>query len=344
MKPIGAAAAALLLLASACAGAQETPPQPAGWQALTIETKPAPISQTAGNGARYGALIFRGGLELKAANGMFGGWSGLEIDKGGRITAVSDDGAFFEAKVVLDAAGDLTGLSDARIALMRGLKGEPLDSKEWQDAEDIARLPDGRYAVSFERHHRIWIYDLDGKGPLAGGVEGPAAPQDMGENEGLEALTATPEGDLIAGREFSADHKPPTQFFRMRIDGNGGWIAGPAQVSENYALVALRPLPGGDYLALERFWFPILGSRTELRRYKAAGLADARPHLDGPVLASLLKPLALDNFEGLAVTPGANGATRLYIISDDNFSASQRTLLYAFDLPAEESTAKGAPR
>ena len=39
-----------------------------------------------------------------------------------------------------------------------------------------------------------------------------------------------------------------------------------------------------------------------------------------------------DNFEGIALQRRDGGGIRLWLISDDNFSASQRTLLYAFDL------------
>jgi len=39
----------------------------------------------------------------------------------------------------------------------------------------------------------------------------------------------------------------------------------------------------------------------------------------------------VDNFEGIAVVPRATGGIRLYIVSDDNASASQRTYLLAFD-------------
>ena len=38
-----------------------------------------------------------------------------------------------------------------------------------------------------------------------------------------------------------------------------------------------------------------------------------------------------DNFEGIAAER-RNGATRLYILSDDNFSPAQRTLMLAFDV------------
>jgi len=40
----------------------------------------------------------------------------------------------------------------------------------------------------------------------------------------------------------------------------------------------------------------------------------------------------IDNMEGIAVRRGTNGETLLYMISDDNFSARQRTLLLMFEL------------
>ena len=36
--------------------------------------------------------------------------------------------------------------------------------------------------------------------------------------------------------------------------------------------------------------------------------------------------------EGVAAVRMPDGATRIYILSDDNYSSRQRTLLYAFDL------------
>jgi hypothetical protein len=266
---------------------------------------------------------------------MFGGWSGIEVDSEGRFVAVSDQGSFLAGAMTTNADGDLTGLAETKIGVMRDENGEPLDGKQMQDAEDIAHLADGRYAVSFERHHRILIYDLAKNGPAGAAEKGPPVPQDLEENEGIEALTQAPDGDLIAGREFSATHEQPTQFFKLKLDG-GGMISGPARVRESYALVAIRPLADGDYVALERFYLPLIGMRAALKRFRGAGLIAAQPFFDGPQLAQLKKPLAVDNFEGLAVVPLKDGGARLYIISDDNFSDTQRTLLFAFDLPGSK--------
>jgi hypothetical protein len=40
----------------------------------------------------------------------------------------------------------------------------------------------------------------------------------------------------------------------------------------------------------------------------------------------------IDNFEGIAAREMPDGHIRLYVISDNNFSTSQRTLLYVFDV------------
>jgi hypothetical protein len=45
------------------------------------------------------------------------------------------------------------------------------------------------------------------------------------------------------------------------------------------------------------------------------------------------QPLPVDNFEGVAIGQAPSGATRIWLISDDNFSGNQRTLLLALDLP-----------
>lgn len=329
MRGLAALGFALALGASGPAASQNGD---GGWLPIAVSAVPAVISEKAGNGARYGALVFRGGVELTSENAMFGGWSGIEVDGEGRFIAVSDAGSFLKGKLTLNEAGDLVGVAGTQIAIVRDEKGQPIDAKFAKDAEDITRLQDGRYAVAFEGNHRIDIFDLDGKGPAAGSTAGPPVPQTMSSNEGIEALTVAADGDLVAGREFSAQHKPPTQFFKLSRDGEREMVTGPAEIDPNYGLVAMRRLASGDYLALERFYFPLIGNKIILRRYRGAGLTAKAPRLAGPKLAEFEKPLLLDNFEGLAVIEKPGAPIRLYILTDNNFSPRSRTLLYAFDL------------
>jgi hypothetical protein len=47
--------------------------------------------------------------------------------------------------------------------------------------------------------------------------------------------------------------------------------------------------------------------------------------------------MPVDNFVAIAATRRIDGGVRLYIMSDDNFSDRQRTIIYAFDVVSEES-------
>jgi hypothetical protein len=50
----------------------------------------------------------------------------------------------------------------------------------------------------------------------------------------------------------------------------------------------------------------------------------------GFALAVLRRPLTVDNFEALAVRPATDGRAFIYLLSDDNQSDRQRTLLLQF--------------
>ena len=310
-------------------------PRPEEWQAIRLSVRDAPLAPGAPDLAQVGQLKFRGGLEIASDDPRFGGLSGLYVDDAGRLLAVSDVGDWFAARLVLNDAGDLIGLADGKLTAMRGEDGQPLPDKEHADAEDITRLPDGRFAVSFEHTNNLRIYDLAGKGPFAGPDKTlpVAGAVRLDPNDTLEAIAAF--GDkLLIGAEG------------MRVHGGPFWIMAPASevppapvgrvsVNDGYGLVALDRLPDGDFLAMERFYAPLIGPRIFIRRVTQAGLTATPARWEGPTIADLGPPVALDNFEGLAITQSDNGSVRIYIISDDNFSRTQRTLLYAFDLAAQ---------
>ena len=135
------------------------PPAGAQAQALEIRSLPLVLKLDEPAATNVGHLRWRGGISMKANSASFGGWSDLQVAPDGRsLTSISDEGAWFTAAIDYDATGNLAGLSNAEIGKLRGLDGQPLDDKAWADAEGTARLPDGSWLVSFERHHRLWRY------------------------------------------------------------------------------------------------------------------------------------------------------------------------------------------
>lgn len=298
-----------LLLAGLCACAAPERQEPAAdqpaprWAAIRVEARPVALGT-----ALPPELSYAGGVALASPDtSRLHGLSDLRVDADGRLRAVSDDGDLFEATLAFDAQGRLVGLGGARLKPLTGPNGAALHGKTAGDAEGLAVLADGTMLVSFERDHRVLVYPADGGRPTAAPIPAARLPA----NEGLEALAAWPaEGAdaYLAGTEGGETFVCRLSARCARVD------LSPAP--DGYGLVA-ADLGGPEPLLLHRAWDPLRGNRIKL----TAG---------GRELLSLERPATVDNFEGLAAVRG-DGVTRIYLLSDDNFSDTQRTLLLAFD-------------
>lgn len=307
-------------------------PDPAAWTSIRVAARAVYLAPDDKSITTVGRLVFRGGLELQSDDPRFGGLSGLYVESDGRLLAVSDRGHWFAAKIVLNADGDLKGIVDPRVAALRNNAGALFEGKESSDSEDVTRMDDGRFAVSFEQTHSIRLYDLDHKGPNAAAdaelkLAGTAV---LEPNESLESVAPFDAGLVTAG-EGEFGRSAPFWIVPLQSETPPS-PAGMTSTNQFFSQVSLARLPDGDYLAIERFYAPVVGARIHIRRLKRAGLAATPARWEGDSIADLAPPISVDNFEGLAVTRGPDGGVRIYIVSDDNFSAMQRTLLYAFDL------------
>jgi hypothetical protein len=101
-------------------------------------------------------------------------------------------------------------------------------------------------------------------------------------------------------------------------------------------------LPDGDLLVLERHWSPLapMNLRSRLLRVRGDAVKDGAV-LQGTLVAELTAPLIAENFEGVSAFRNSQGATQLFLVSDDNFNGAQRTLLLWFEI--EEPPNSGNP-
>lgn len=316
-----AAALAAALALGACAPA-ETPsrppptPAPAG-AGLAIEAAPVPLDPDRPARTRIGRFAYAGGVWLTSEEtSRLHGLSDLKVWPGGRLLSVGDEGDLLEARLVLDGAGSLAGVTDAKLSALRGEDGQPLAThgKAEADAEGIAEFANGDRLVSLECDDRILFY------PHAGGPprRAPAPRAKFPYNRGMEGLAQSPDDGpdaYLVGAESGG------QTWLCRLSG-GCTPRTRVRVAFNEGLSALTPLADGRTAYLVR-GMGLRGVYVDLRILAADGsLVDE---------LRLAKPLTVDNYEGLAALPNPDGSTRFYLISDDNFSASQRTLLVAFD-------------
>jgi hypothetical protein len=275
-----------------------------------------------------GRLTFRGGLILRSRDRRFGGLSGLAVSAdGATLLAVSNAGWWLSGRLIHDADGVLTGLADMAIARIRGPDGAPTRGKSQSDAEGLARAPDGGYVVSLESPHRLWRYP-PGDAPWDSTPEVLALPEDLSArgNAGVEALGYLGDGRLLVlceGCRAGGD----LRGWAM----NGEWRALAYPHDGFHRPSDLAVLSDGRVLVLERGFSLWRGIDARLMWAAPESLGpDRRARLD--LIATIEQSELLDNFEGLAARPGPNGETLIYLVSDNNFSPLQQTLLLHFEL------------
>lgn len=319
MLPVLAAVCVLLATADAQA-------QPIEVFASPVDLKPSEPDLT-----RAGALTYTGGLVLTSPDDRFGGFSGLLASRDGTsLIAVSDRGYLLQLGVTFDSDGWLNGIADAALAPINDEDGAPVSGKRNSDAESLASAPDGGLLIAFERRHRIDAYQR---------LDSPARPMTvppqfplMPSNHGVEALTELADGRLLALSEGFQTDKGLMGW--LGTPGKGGafnWETLAYPYDGSFAPSGAATLPDGDILVLERSYGLLEGVRMRLRRIPARQM-NPGSLLASPILADMAEPFSVDNFEGVAVFRDPAGRLRIVLISDDNYSFLQRTLLLSFAL------------
>lgn len=317
--------AATLILAAVTTVAAPVAAQPIEIEADRQYLNPADRSQEG-----IGKLLWRGGLALTSPDPNFGGISGLLVaPDGGTMTAVTDRGYWITARLSYDSKGWLADVGEVRMAAIGGPNGAALKGKKEKDAESLAQLADGTHLVSFEHRHRIWRYPAAPVG-LAGGPVALAPPPDLADapsNGGIEALVRLRDSRLLGFVE-GRDDAPEVSAYLLE-DGRWSRLAYPRSGAYDPTGAAL--LPDGGVLLLERRFSLLGGLAVRLSRLAEAAIEPGAT-LVPEHLAELILPLTVDNMEGVATRRGPAGETLIYLISDDNFHALQRTLLLMFAL------------
>lgn len=305
--------------------------------AVHVTAQPLPLDTSDPARTRLGPLQYQGGLQLISKADGWGGLSGLRVLPDGRLLAISDRGSWLLLSAV-EQAGRLVGAGNALMGPLRDEAGKPL-GHPWYDAEGLELVPDGQGGsdalVSFERHHRVWRYGAAAP-DMAAKLSSTPQPVDgwpmtwlatLPENGGLEALAVTGGASLGISEDTSVG--------RFRADASSPWLAFNYKGQEGFKPTdaAFLPVPGRRLaLVLSRHFSLMHGVAATL---EVADLDQASSGtVTGRLLARLAPPVSVDNMEGLAVAPLPGGDFAVYLISDDNQNALQRTILLKFTLPA----------
>ncbi len=315
---------------------KDEPPAPPS--AIEIRAEPIPaFDHRDPSRRRFGKLDFRGGLVLTSPFKEFGGISSINVaTDGANFLAASDRSWWLRGRITYSGTRP-TGIAGAEMAPMLGPDGRTLAARGWYDTEAMARDGNTVY-VGIERVHRIVRFDFGKEGLLARArpIEVPAAFRSFPNNGSVEALAFVPRGSgplggtLIAiaerGRDRAGDHlafliggpRPGSFTIKRRND---------------YDVSDATILPGGDLVILERKFGWTTGLYIRARRIPIAEVR-AGALVDGAVLFEADLGQQVDNMEGISAHR-SGGETVLTMISDNNFSPLQRTMLLQFSLAEE---------
>ena len=316
MRAVALAVFGLLAAAEASAGP------------LTLEVRP--IEDFGSGVGPDSPLEFLGGLDVSSSSYAFGGLSGVDMIDAETAFMIGDSSTYVTARLVHEG-GRLVGLADAEIG---SLFPDGDMSKEAGDAEDVALDPNDRsrgVIVRERQANAMLTFDfIDGR-PTNFEPKLVGAPNRvLRSNSGLESVAYAPAGSPIAGDIVAIGERP----MRGETDLTG-WIAGKGSFTivrrDSFDVSSARFLPNGDLILLERRYAPAWGIAMRLRRI-ASDTIKIGARLDGDILLDAGMISQIDNMEGLAVSEDEDGRTILTLVSDDNFSILQRTLILQFAL------------
>lgn len=318
LRPLIAAVLLLLVVPPAVTGSAAD-----DGGAVAIDLRPVALAPDTPELRRAGALAFVDGWQLSSSDKRFGGISAMAVD-GERMVLLSDDANLFGL------------VFDPTTAQLQGYRlpvpdtAGPSARKQGRDSESMAVDPDsGTRWIAFEGTNEIRRFGSDGR------VEARVAPAAMADwpgNGGAEAMVRLGDGRFIVFAEEAPGPDGSTAallFDRDPTDPAARTIRFGYRAPEGHRITDAAVLPDGSLIVLNRRYTALEGVSIVVVRLVIDPVPVADAVLTGSELARLAPPLSIDNMEAVAVDT-VDRRTIIWMVSDDNFSRLQRTLVLRF--------------
>jgi len=275
-----------------------------------------------------GELRLTGVWELTSPHGWFGGFSALAPGPGQTLIAGTDRGFLLDIALAGDAPRAVPG-SFRYVGVTVGPRSEILD------LESLARDPQtGTLWGGFENFNVVMRWNADGTRTR----RAPPAIADWSANSGPETMTRLADGRFLVVAEQTeegSDTLHPGLLFAGDPLGPGKPVAFRVGTPADYDPVDAAQLPDGRVLILlRRVVYTVPAARFDT----AIAIADPRAIRAGAtwrgrVIQRMQGGIFADNFEGIAFAPSAQDPARgsIWVMTDDNMSVFQRSLLIRFD-------------
>lgn len=318
----------LLLAIAACGNA----PPPA-IEPLAVESVAVPFDARDAARQGEGRLRYAGGMALRSATSWFGGLSGLRCPD--RCYAVGDAGILLSFDRV-ERDDRLVGIENVRGGMLLDRDGAA-GTKATRDAESLVLSPGGAEAlVGFERTNSLWVVPLGQPEWRAKQVYTLPEMKDWPLNGGAETLVMLPGGVPLVIAEEAPDggDRPAIAIGAVqRPDGTRTNLAFRYRPPANFSPTDAVLLDDERLIILNRAFSPLTGVAMALVEVPLAEMREGAT-VQGREIVRLRPPVSIDNMEGIDIRREGERVF-IYLVSDDNFNAAQRTLLLKFELLPE---------
>ena len=289
-------------------------------QAVDIRVTPFPAL---GEDQVVGCTTIHTGMTLSGPD-AFGGISSMEV-RDNTLTLVTDNAKVFFLNIEQDDRGLITSVGSGTSIPITDETGTPLVG-EASDSEGLV-LEGETAIVSLERFHRVDLFSVMEDEWRTTETLLSRDDATLLNNSGFEALTRLADGRLMVISEGTDDNGWALAFISAHPSGRGPWTQHHYQSGSGTTVTDadVDPLTG-DLFVLERGFAQMTGPRVRITRVAVGDVGTSDP-MEGRQLGQYNFFHGIDNMEGLKVSRNSNGELILHMMSDDNFSDLQRTVL-----------------
>lgn len=288
-----------------------------------------PFSGLSAEGKAIGCMRMTSASTLYPSRGGFGGYSDLHLDQEtGILTMLSDSGHLFRSQATFNDQLAITALGPSKYFKIgvHGVAPKLMDTEAMVPVGDqwlITReRRDDAILVTFDEQAEEVRYDAT--------LTELVAPIEIPNNQGFEAASAIGEGRFLFIPEARESDLAPIMLYQ---DGQLTHIA-DYSILDGFAVTDIEVDLAADRLfILERFFSRRTGPKARIKLLALSGvLASDGDPLRPKELGRMGILDGIDNMEGLHFAKAPDGSDNLILVSDDNYSDIQRTVLMTLRL------------
>lgn len=268
-----------------------------------------------------------GATELSSEEKEFGGLSGLIMRRDtSTIYTMTDRARLIKTTPIFDKNNVVTCMQDTIMRPLRGRSTRPLIG-HYGDSEGLsfANKNENKILVSFERAHRIVEYALEEKQLLPKHHYKEFELKELPYNDSYESVRRLENGDIIGFPENFSEEKNILQGYLVTKKKQRKKIY--LKQKDTYVLTDINILSNGDFITLERAFSFFKGINIIMRHIPQKDLLSGKV-ADGKIIFEISSGEGGDNMEGMSVIP-TKGGDLLYVVSDDNFTSLQDTIIFS---------------